>query len=83
MNIGKSNRGKVGYNFVRRHALVLVPHHDIEDADTVTCDAGLAAANAYRPGNPVLADHDSIISCASGAALRGRSKEVEDRSARP
>jgi hypothetical protein len=64
LDVGESDGRKVGDNLVGRHALVLMPHHDIEYTDAVTSDACLAAANAGRLADPILAGHNS-----SGATI--------------
>jgi hypothetical protein len=67
MDIGESDGWKVGDDLVGRHALMLMPPHDVEHTDAVAGDAGLAAANTGRPADPVLGGlgHDSSINRAS------------------
>src|ERR1035438_9771203 len=59
MDVGESDRRNVRHDLVGGHALVLMPHHDIEHTDAVAGDAGLSAADAGRPGDPVLGDRKS------------------------
>ena len=54
VNIGQSDGGHVGDDFVGGHALMLMPHYDIEHADTMTGDASLSAADIRPHGDPVL-----------------------------
>lgn len=63
VDVGKSDRRNIGDDLVGSHALMLMPHDDIDHTDTVAGDAGLAAANAGRPGDPILGGrrHDSSI----------------------
>jgi hypothetical protein len=71
VDVGESDRRNVRHDLVGGHALVLMPHHDIEHTDTVAGDAGLSAADAGRPGDPVLGrGHYSSINRPGG--LRGR-----------
>src|ERR1039457_5185246 len=71
MDVGESDRRNVRHDLVGGHALVLMPHHDIEHTDTVAGDAGLSAADAGRPGDPVLGrGHYSSIN--RPGRLRGR-----------
>src|ERR1039458_4247400 len=54
MDVGESDRRNVRHDLVGGHALVLMPHHDIEHTDTVAGDAGLSAQAAGVPGEPFL-----------------------------
>src|ERR1039458_2406299 len=73
MDVGESDRRNVRHDLVGGHALVLMPHHDIEHTDTVAGDAGLSAADAGRPGDPVLGrGHYSSINRPGRRRGRGR-----------
>jgi hypothetical protein len=48
IHVGQCDLRKLGDYFVRREPLVLVPNRNVLDADPMTCNAGLAAANAGR-----------------------------------
>jgi hypothetical protein len=62
VDVVESDRRNVRYDLVGGHALMLMPHHDIEHTDSVACDAGFPAADAGRPGDPVFGrGHDSSI----------------------
>ena len=62
VDVGESDRRNVRYDLVGGHALMRMPHHDIEHTDSVACDAGFPAADAGRPGDPVFGrGHDSSI----------------------
>jgi len=62
MDIRESDGRNVRHDLVGSHALMLIPRHDIEHTDAVAGDAGLPAADAGRPGDPVSGrGHDSSI----------------------
>ncbi len=67
VDFGESDRGDVRNDLVWRHPLVLMPGHDVEHADAVTGDTGLAAANTRRFRYPLPggSGHDSSIDRAS------------------
>ena len=54
MDVDESDSRNVRHDLVGGHALMLVPHHNIGHTDAVASDAGLSAADAGSPGDPVL-----------------------------
>jgi hypothetical protein len=64
VDVGKSDGGHVRHDLIGSHPLMLMPHHDVEHANSMAGNAGLAAANAGRPCDPILCGrrHDSSIS---------------------
>lgn len=52
VHVCQGDARKMRYDLIWSHPLVFVPHHDIEHTDSVTCDAGLAAADTFRFGDP-------------------------------
>ena len=64
VNVGERERWNLRNDIVGSHPLVLMPGHDVEHTDTVTRDAGSAAAYARRLRDPVPGRrlHDSSIS---------------------
>jgi hypothetical protein len=63
VDAGESDGRNVGDDLVGSHALMLMPHYDIEHTNAVASDASFAAADAGRPGDPVVGGrgHDSSI----------------------
>ncbi len=53
MNVSEGDRGEVTGNFVGSHALILMPHHYIKHAHTVTCNARPATADSGGLDDPV------------------------------
>src|ERR1039457_4491003 len=53
MNVSERDGGNVGDNLVGSHALVLMPHYDVEHTDAMSCNASPASADALPPDNPL------------------------------
>ena len=67
VDVPESDSRNVRNDLVGGHALMLMPRDDIEHTDAVAGNAGFSAADAGRPGDPILGGrgHDSSINRAT------------------